>query len=379
MRRAKLIDPMKNARVGGMSEQSATEFEALHEVVRQARINLNANAWDYLAGGAETETTLRRNRLALDQIAFRPRVLNDVSEVDTASSFLGRDLTLPVCIAPVGSLETFHTDCGAAVAKGAFEAGVAMMLSSVSKPGIEATAEAAPDAYRIFQLYVRGDDAWVDDIAARAIATGYHAFCLTVDTARYSRRERDIDKRFVKPWRRDVTGFNYQSSLSWREVARFKKKHAIPLILKGIATAEDARIAVEHGVDVIYVSNHGGRQLDHGRGAMDVLPEVVDAIEGRARIMVDGGFLRGSDIVKGIAAGADCIGIGRLAVAGLAAAGPAGIIRVMELLREEATICLGLLGVTSFNALTPNHIHHPAPAVTEPSVLSAFPLLDSPR
>ena len=116
-----------------MSEQAVTRFEALHEVVRQARINLNANAWDYLVGGTETETTLRRNRLALDQIAFRPRVLNDVSRVDAGSTFLGREVTLPVCVAPIGSLETFHSDCGAAVARAAGEAGVAMMLSSVSK------------------------------------------------------------------------------------------------------------------------------------------------------------------------------------------------------------------------------------------------------
>jgi isopentenyl diphosphate isomerase/L-lactate dehydrogenase-like FMN-dependent dehydrogenase len=213
----------------------------------------------------------------------------------------------------------------------------------------------------------------------RAVAAGYHAFCLTVDSARYSRRERDIDKRFEKPWRLAATGLNYQAALSWREVARFKVRHRIPLILKGIATAEDARIAVEHGVEVIYVSNHGGRQLDHGRGAMDVLPEVVDEVQGRARIMIDGSFLRGSDIVKGIAAGADCIGIGRLAIVGLAAAGRPGVVRVMELLREEATLCLGLLGVTSFAQLTPAHIHRGAPAATESSALSAFPLLDSPR
>jgi glycolate oxidase len=190
----------------GKSMPAATEFQALHEILRQARINLNANAWDYLAGGTETETTLRRNRLALDQIAFRPRVLNDVARVETGTAFLGRELALPVCIAPIGSLETFHPDCGAAVARAAAEAGVAMMLSSVSEPGLEATAEAAPEACRIFQLYVRGDDAWVDDIVARAMASGYQAFCLTVDTAHYSRRERDIDKRFEKSWR-SVTGF----------------------------------------------------------------------------------------------------------------------------------------------------------------------------
>ncbi|MEL6965246.1 MAG: alpha-hydroxy acid oxidase [Pseudomonadota bacterium] len=362
-----------------MSRQSASRFESLHEVVRQARLNLNANAWDYLVGGTETETTLRRNRLALDQIAFRPRVLNDVSKVDTSTDFLDHKLQLPICIAPVGSLETFHPDCGAAVVKAAHAAGVVMMLSSVSKPGLEAVAEAAPDACRVFQLYVRGDDDWVDDIASRAIAAGYDAFCLTVDTAHYSRRERDIDKRFVKSWRQGATGFDYQAALSWSQIVRFKEKHAIPLILKGVATAEDALIAVDHGVDVIYVSNHGGRQLDHGRGTMDVLPEVVDAVKGQAKIMIDGSFLRGSDIVKGIAAGADCIGVGRLAVIGLAAAGEAGVIRVMELLCEEIKICLGLLGVTALEGLTQAHLCRGAPTVTEPSVLSAFPLLDSAR
>jgi glycolate oxidase len=363
-----------------MEAEKAAGFENLHEVVRQARINLNANIWDYLVGGTETETTVKRNRLALDQVAFRPRVLNDVSRVDTSVEFLGRKLALPICAAPVGSLESFHDAGGAAMAKGCGEAGVAMMLSSVSQPGLEATAEAAPGAARIFQLYVRGDAAWIDDIIERAVAAGYIAFCLTVDVAHYSRRERDIDKRFDKRWRR---GSEYmaatQAALNWQDVARIRAKYDIPLIIKGIATAEDAAIAVEHGVEVVYVSNHGGRQLDHGRGAMDMLPEVVDAVAGKARIMIDGSFLRGSDIVKGIAAGADCIGIGRMVVAGLAAAGAPGVARVIELLRQEATICLGLLGVTSFAELTPAHLFHGAPPVIEPSVWSAFPLLDSPR
>jgi glycolate oxidase len=360
--------------------QKAAGFETLHEVVRQARINLNANVWDYLVGGTETETTLRRNRLALDQIAFRPRVLNDVSKVDTGTEFLGRRLALPVCVAPIGSLESFHAESGGAMAQACAEAEVAMMLSSVSQPGLEAAAEAAPGAFRIFQLYVRGDGAWVDEIVARAVAARYHAFCLTVDTAHYSRRERDLDKRFDKAWRRGTEAVAaWQAALSWRDVARFKSRHKIPLILKGIATAEDARLAVEHGVEVVYVSNHGGRQLDHGRGAMDVLPEVVDAVEGKARIMIDGSFLRGSDVVKGIAAGADCVGIGRLAVAGLAAAGAPGVVRVMQLLRHEMTVCLGLLGAGSLAELTRAHLHHGAPAVTTPSALSAFPLLDSPR
>jgi glycolate oxidase len=363
-----------------MEAEKAAGFENLHEVVRQARINLNANIWDYLVGGTETETTVKRNRAALDQVAFRPRVLVDVSKVDTSVEFLGRKLAIPVCAAPVGSLESFHEEGGAAMAKGCAEAGAAMMLSSVSQPGLEATAEAAPDGYRIFQLYVRDDEAWVDDIIDRAIAAKYHAFCLTVDVAHYSRRERDIDKRFDKRWRR---GFDYmaayQAALNWKDVARIKAKYDIPLIIKGIATAEDAKVAVEHGVEVVYVSNHGGRQLDHGRGAIDVLPEVVDAVEGKAKIMIDGSFLRGTDVVKGIAAGADCVSIGRMAVAGLAAAGAPGVTRVMRLLQNEITICLGLLGVNGFAELSPAYLHRGAPLMTDPSVWSAFPLLDSPR
>ena len=198
----------------------------------------------------------------------------------------------------------------------------------------------------MFQLYVRGDEAWADDHFRRAIDAGYDAFCITVDTAWYSRRERDITKRFAKPWRTRATGMDYQAALSWKEIEGFRARHDIPLILKGIATAEDALRACELGCTGIYVSNHGGRQLDHGRGAMDVLPEIVEAVGGRARIIVDGGFSRGTDVVKAIALGADMVGIGRLYCYGLAAAGEAGVVRVLELLEEEVRTCLGLLGVT---------------------------------
>jgi glycolate oxidase len=251
------------------------------------------------------------------------------------------------------------------------------MLSSVCTPGLEAVAAAA-DNSRIFQLYVRGDDAWVDAWVKRAVDHGYTAFCLTVDTAVYSRRERDIAKRFVKPWRARATGMDYQAALTWEHVKRFKDTHAIPLVLKGIATAEDARLACEHGVDVVYVSNHGGRQLDHGRGSMDVLPEVVAAVAGRATVIVDGGFMRGTDVVKAIAAGAQTVGIGRLACLGLAAAGQAGLVRALELLEEEIRICLGLLGVDRLAALDRSCLH-PAPPVTPAHVTSAFPLLDLER
>lgn len=352
-----------------MTESS---FETLHELVKKARQNLNHNNWDYLIGGAETETTVRRNRLALDTIAFRPRVLRDVSHVDSTASFLGRKLRLPLLLAPVGSLELFEAGGGATAARAAQEFGVISMLSSVCEPGLEAVAKAAPDAPRIYQLYVHGDAAWVDDRLARAEASGYMAFCLTVDTAVYSRRERDLAKRNFR--RRVVPGRENQPKLAWQDIARIKKRLKIPLVLKGIATAEDAKLAVEHGVDVVYVSNHGGRQLDHGRGAMDVLPEVASAVKGRARIVIDGGFNRGTDVVKALAAGADVVGMGRMEAIAMAAGGQAGLLRMLELLEHEVQTCLGLMGVTRWSELDASYLH-PAPSVTTPSVLSAFPLL----
>src|ERR1700683_4944930 len=241
------------------------DFMNLHEIVHKARQNLNQNAWDYIVGAVETETTLRRNRMALDSIAFRPRVLRDVSKIDTSTEILGRKLRLPIVLCPVGSLESFHPEGAEPVVKAAGEFGVCHMLSSVCDPGLEGVAKAAPDALRMFQLYVRGDAAWVDDHVARAIASKYAAFCLTVDTAHYSRRERDIAKRHVTAGRRRVQGREFQAALDWRTVERIKSRFKIPLAIKGIGTAEDARIALDHGVEFIYISNHGGGARGAGR------------------------------------------------------------------------------------------------------------------
>jgi glycolate oxidase len=365
------LRPKRNVELGASDEP----FQNLHEFVRKARSNLNQNAWDYIVGAAETETTMRRNRMALDEIAFRPRVLRDVRKVDASVEQFGRKIRLPVVLAPVGALEIFDPHGAASVARGAGSFGAAHMLSSVSEPGLEKTAEAAPDALRLFQLYVRGDDAFVADVVSRAEHNNYAGFCLTVDTAHYSRRERDIAKRYVRESRLRATGGDFQKGLEWRTVKMIKDKFRIPLILKGIATAEDAQIAIDHGVEWIYVSNHGGRQLDHGRGAMHVLPEIVEAVKGRARIMVDGGFCRGTDIVKAIATGADLVGIGRLQCWALAAAGEAGVARMLELLEDEVLRCLGLLGATSFAEVNKACLHA-ATAVNTPSVFSAFPLYD---
>ena len=348
-------------------------FLTLHELVKKARQKLNHDNWDYIVGGTETETTVRRNRLALDSIAFRPRVLRDVSHIDASTQFLGRSLRLPIVLAPVGGLENFTGEAGGAAAKAAQEFGVAHMLSSVCEPGLEAVAQEAPEALRIFQLYVHGDADWVDAMAERAIAAGYGAFCLTVDTALYSRRERDLAKRNIR--RHNVPGREFQAQLTWSDVARLKAKFAIPLILKGIATAEDAERSLAHGVDMIYVSNHGGRQLDHGRGAMDVLPEIVAAVAGRAPVIVDGGFNRGADIVKALAAGADLVGIGRMQCVGLAADGQPGLVRVLEILEQEIRTCLGLLGVNTWAELDRTYLHAAPPVSDMGATLGAFPLL----
>jgi glycolate oxidase len=348
-------------------------FQTLHEIVRAARQNLADGAWGYLVGGTESETTVRRNRQAIDSIAFRPRVLRDVSKVDCTSTLFGRPVRLPVLLAPIGGLETFDPGGGATVAKASAEFGVPHMLSSVCMPGLEATAKAA-DNYRIFQLYVRGDDLFVDDHVRRAVDHGYTIFTITVDTAHYSRRERDLDIRLVKPWRQRATGFNYQSGFTWDHVKRFKDKHTVPLVLKGIATAEDAAIACEHGVNGVYVSNHGGRQLDHGRGALDVLPEVVKTVAGRATIIIDGSFVRGTDVVKAIAMGAQCVGLGRLQGWGLAAAGQAGLLRALEILEDEVRIAMGLLGVSAWSQLDASFLHPAAPVVPAHQ-FSAFPLI----
>lgn len=347
-------------------------FLTLHEIVQKARQRLNHDNWDYIVGGTETETTVNRNRASIDTIAFKPRVLRDVSQIDPSTQFLGRTLRLPLLLAPVGSLELFSPDSAVAAARAAHQFGIAHMLSSVSEVGFEDVARSVPDALRMYQLYVHGDPAWVDDLADRTSAAGCAAFCLTVDSAYYSRRERDIAQRNIR--RSVVPGRENQPKLTWKDVDRLKARLKVPLILKGIATAEDAAMALDHGVDMIYVSNHGGRQLDHDRGSMEVLPEVVDAVKGRATIIVDGGFNRGTDIVKAIAMGADIVGLGRMQCYGLAAAGVDGVVRMLELLEAEVRSCMGLLGVNTLEELDRSYLTTNAyPGLS--NVLSAFPHL----
>ena len=352
------------------------KFQTLHEFIKAAKQRLTAQRWDYVIGAAETETTLKRNRYAIDSIAFRPRVLRDISGVECSGVVMGKPSRLPVMLAPVGGLERLDPEGAAPVARAAGQFGITQMLSSVSDPGLEATAKASTGR-KFFQLYRRGQDTATDEVVARAVDAGFEAFCYTVDSAFYGRRERDIARRVSNRSIIDDGGDYRQQSLSWNEVKRFKDKHGhkLPLILKGIQTGEDAAIACEHGVEGIYITNHGGRQLDHVRGTLDILPEVVDAVAGRAQIIIDGGFYRGSDVVKAIALGANTVAIGRLYLYGLAAAGGPGVARVLEILEQESKTCLALLGVTGFAELNKSYVAT-AQSFTVPHVHSAFPLLN---
>lgn len=353
-----------------IDERAAASFVSLQEIVAAARRNLPRELWDHLSGGSDSETTLWRNRLALDSLALRQRVLVDVRRIDITTTLLGQQLSTPVFLAPVGGFVGFvHPEGARNVARAAVAHGTTAFISTAAKPGLEAAAEAVAQPL-IFQLYVRSDRKWVEDILDRAKAAGYRALCVCVDRNYYGRRERDIIARAnVREGFGDPT---YQMALNWGDLGWMKERMGAPLILKGIATAEDARLAVEHGADAVYVSNHGGRQLDHGQGSIEVLPEVVAAVDGRAEVYYDGGVLRGTDVVKALCLGARAVGIGKLLGWGLAAAGEAGVKRVLELLDVEIRTALGLMGVTSIAQLDPSWVR-PAQPVRLPTQTSGYP------
>ena len=348
----------------------SSEFVSIQEIVQVARRNLSQGAWDYLAGASESETTMRRNRLAFDRIAFRPRVLVDVSKIDTTTTFLGHQLRMPVILAPIGSVQVFTPEAGAAATKAAAEFGTMHVLSSVTEPSLEETSTSAGNP-KVFQLYIRGDWAWVEDMIGRAKQAGYEAICITVDTAHYSRRERPLLSRWTPSTRLNPPDRSFGASVTWDTVDRIKALAGLPFMLKGIATAEDAALAVEHGVDVIWVSNHGGRQLDHGLGTMDTLKEIVEAVDGKADILLDGGVQRGNDVAKAVALGVKAVAIGKLQCWGLAAAGMEGLVRILEILEEELVIAMALMGVTSIGQLTPAYVCE-AEVVTSPHEMSTW-------
>ena len=348
------------------------EFLTNEEIVQEARRRCTQGAWDYLVGGSESETTMRRNRRAFDKIAFRPRILVDVSHVDPSTTFMGQKLRIPAILAPIGSLQVFDPAGGVAATQAATEFGIMHCLSSATLPSLEETAAATPTP-KIFQLYVHGDDDWSADMIRRIKDSGYAALALTVDVAHYSRRERPMISRYMPPTRRPGTApeRRWLAALTWDSMDYIRDMAGLPFMLKGVQTAEDAELAVEHGVDYIWASNHGGRQIDHGLGSLETLPEIVQAVGGRARIIVDGGVQRGTDILKAIALGADVVGLGRLQGWGLAAGGVAGCVRMLEILEDELISAMGLTGLTSIDKVTPKYVC-PAEPVTEAHEMSSW-------
>jgi glycolate oxidase len=338
-----------------------SNFVTLPEIRRAARQRLSRDVWNFGAGGSETETSMRRNRAGLDRLAIRQDVLVDVREIDLSTTFLGLPLSMPVAVAPMGGLVLFHPEGDVEMARGAGLGDTLVVLSGATGWPVEdvASASAGP---KLFQLYHHGDRAWVADLLARVEASGYRSVCLTVDVQLYSRRERDIVNRYsprqamsVAPNPRgpDPT---YPARLTWDDVEWLRKTTRLPVGLKGIMTARDARRAVDSGVEIIWVSNHGGRQLDHTQATIDALPAIVDAVAGRAEIVIDGGFRRGTDVIKAVALGAKVVAIGRTILWGLAADGAAGVACALDILRAEIRTTLGLCGQTSIRGLQPDSV-----------------------
>jgi len=346
------------------------------EIIDAARANLDDDVWDYIAGGSESETTVRRNRLAIDSLALCPRVARDVSNVDPATTLLGERLRIPVVLSPLGGLETITPHGALAAARAGDHFGVLAMVSSISEPGLAAVA-ASTGGRKIAQIYVRGDEAWADELIAQVVGAGYGAIALTVDSAVYGRRERQLRSGWRPPTHEfgGDPGIVWQSRLTWDWLARMRERAGVPVVIKGIQNARDAELAVGHGFEVIYVSNHGGRQLDHAQAAIDTLREVVDAVGGAAEIVVDGGFLRGTDILKAIALGATAVGLGRLQALALAAGGEGGVVRLLELLEEEIVNAMGLLGVTRVGQLDASFVRESRPLPAASPLLAAFPQL----
>jgi isopentenyl diphosphate isomerase/L-lactate dehydrogenase-like FMN-dependent dehydrogenase len=333
-------------------------FVTLPEIIAAARQALPREVWNFGAGGAETETTLRRNRRALNRLAIRQDVLVDVREIDLATRLIGIPLSWPVVVAPTGGLVLFHPEGDVEMARGAAAADTLVFLSGATGWPVDVVAAASPGP-KMFQLYHMGDRAWVADLLARVEASGFLSVCLTVDVQVYGRRERDIRARWnpreamSKAPNPRPPDPSYPARLTWSDVEWLRKTTRLPIGLKGIMTPGDARRAIDEGVDLIWVSNHGGRQLDHTRATIDALPDIVEAVNGAGAIVIDGCFSRGTDILKALARGANAVGVGRAPLWGLAADGAAGVACVLDILRRELSTTMALCGQTSVRQLKP--------------------------
>ncbi|MGZ4352685.1 MAG: alpha-hydroxy acid oxidase [Gaiellaceae bacterium] len=345
----------------------------VHDYESLAAEALETSVLGYYGGGAEDERTLRDNVAAWERLHLRPRVLVDVGETTTATTVLGTEVALPVLLGPAALQGLAHPDGELATARGASAAGTVFCLSTLANCAPADVAAAAPGAPRWFQLYAFRDQGITRGLVEQAAAAGFGAVVLTVDAPVPARRDRDARSGFSiaadtpvpslaallgGPAAGKVTDLFalVTASLTWRDLERLVADAGLPVVLKGVLTAEDAQLACEHGVAGIVVSNHGGRQLDGVAATADVLAEVVDAVAGRAEVYVDGGIRRGSDVVKALALGARAALVARPYLWALAARGEEGVRHVLQLLQEEVALALANLGCPSPAAVTRAHV-----------------------
>jgi isopentenyl diphosphate isomerase/L-lactate dehydrogenase-like FMN-dependent dehydrogenase len=349
---------------------NVADFEALAAEV------LEAGPLGYFAGGAGDELTLRDNVAAFGRWQLRPRVLVDVSEVSARTSMLGTEVEIPMLVAPVAFQRMAHADGEAGMARAAATAGAIMCVSTLATAGPAEIAAAAPAGKRWLQLYVYKDRGIARSLVAEAAEAGYEAVALTVDAPRVGWRERDLRSGFEVPAEitvpsvaaaigadrpvtvADVFGL-IDPTLSWKDLEQLAAECPLPVLVKGVLTGEDARLAVEHGAAGVIVSNHGGRQLDRVAASLDALPEVVEEVGGETEVLMDGGVRRGTDVLIALALGARAVLVGRPLLWGLAVDGEQGARRVLEILRWELELGLALLGCPSPADVTRDHVQRP--------------------
>ena len=341
---------------------------SLYDYEARAKPMLSHNNWEFIEAGAMDEITTARNRSAFESLTLRPRFMRNIIERKIATTVLGQDISFPVMISPTDGHGMAHPDAECATARGAGMSNTLMMCSTSSHCSLEEIAEAATGPLW-FQLSHRGYD-FTENLVRRAEAAGYKAIVLTVDAPIPTPKERDIRNRFVRPG--ELGNFREHQShlaedgtsasttygdiplpppLTWRELDWLRSLTGLPLVLKGVGTAEDARLAVEHGVNGIFVSTHGGRRMDTTMSSIEALPEIVAATGGKAEVYVDSGVRRGSDVLKALALGATAVAVGRPLYWGLAVNGAEGVHHILELLREEFNRAMAYCGQNSVDDL----------------------------
>ncbi len=318
----------------------------IYEYEPLAKERLSKSKYDFIAGGATDEITLQRTRRILDAIVLRPKVMEDVSVIDTSTTVLGHKISFPVMPAPSGAHGRAHPDAELATVGATGDAGTVMLLSSGSTFTMEEVAQAATGPIW-FQQYFYTDRGMTVEVAHRAEEAGFSAICLTLDIKTTSKRERNIRNEYVPP---QTGNYQWASNLvrdpaaSWDYLEWLASKTSLPIVMKGIMTGEEAARCGQYGAKAIVVSNHGARQLDTTFATVEVLPEVVDAVDGQVEVYMDGGIRRGSDIVKAVALGARAVLIGRPLFWGLAVDGQAGVGNVLQILKDELEMTMTLCG-----------------------------------